>query len=297
MPREDMHDLLAFIAVAREGSFTRAAAQLGITQPTLSHQINGLEKRLGIRLLTRTTRSVSTTDVGQRLLHTVAPRLKEVEAAVAAAGDLREKPAGTIRITATDYSANTILWPKLAGVLHDYPDLKVEIATDYALADIVAQRFDIGVRWGDMVAQDMIAVRIAPDRRMVIVGSPWYFRQHPVPTTPQQLTGHSCINLRLPTSGGILAWELRKGRRELQVRVEGQLTFSSVFQTLDAALAGYGLTYVPEDMVEAHLASGRLQQVLNDWSPTFPGHHAYYASRRQSSRALTVVIEALRHRT
>ena len=296
MPREDMHDLLAFVAVARERSFTRAAGKLGISQSTLSHKIRELEQRLGVRLLTRTTRSVSPTEVGERLLHTVAPRFEEIEAELAALGDLRERPAGTIRITATDYSANTLVWPKLSKVLHEYPDIKVEIVSDYGLSDIVADRFDIGVRWGDMVAQDMIAVRIGPDRRMVIVGSPDYLREHPAPTTPQQLVAHNCINLRLPTSGGVLAWELRRAGREMQVRVDGQLTFGSAFQMLDGALAGYGLAYIPEDLAVPHVKAGRLRWVLEEWYPTFPGHHAYYASQRQASRALMVVIEALRHR-
>jgi DNA-binding transcriptional LysR family regulator len=291
-----MHDLLAFVAVARERSFTRAAGKLGISQSTLSHKIRELEQRLGVRLLTRTTRSVSPTEVGERLLHTVAPRFEEIEAELAALGDLRERPAGTIRITATDYSANTLVWPKLSKVLHEYPDIKVEVVSDYGLSDIVADRFDIGVRWGDMVAQDMIAVRIGPDRRMVIVGSPDYLRRHPAPTTPQQLVAHNCINLRLPTSGGVLAWELRRAGREMQVRVDGQLTFGSAFQMLDGALAGYGLAYIPEDLAVPHVKAGRLRWVLEEWFPTFPGHHAYYASRRQASRALMVVIEALRHR-
>jgi len=297
MAREDIHDLLAFVAVARERSFTRAAAQLGISQSTLSHTIRVMEERLGVRLLTRTTRSVSSTEAGERLLQTVAPRFEEIEAALAALADSREKPAGTIRITATDYAANTLVWPKLAQVMHAYPDIKVEVVSDYALTDIVAERFDIGVRWGNLVARDMIAVRIGPDRRMVIVGAPSYLAQRKPPTTPQQLVDHSCINHRLPTSGGLLAWELRQGEREMHVRVEGQFTFGSAFQTRDAALAGYGLAYVPEDLAWPYVQQGQLQQVLEDWYPTFPGHHAYYPSRRQSSRALQVVIDGLRHRS
>jgi DNA-binding transcriptional LysR family regulator len=220
----------------------------------------------------------------------------EIEAELAALGELRDKPAGTIRITATDYAANTLVWPKLAQALRPYPDIKVEVCADYALTDIVAARFDIGVRWGDMVAKDMIAVRIGPDRRMVVAGAPSYLSRRQRPATPQQLVDHDCINLRLPTSGGLLAWELRQGEREMQVRVEGQFTFSNVFQTRDAALAGYGLAYVPEDLALPHVQQGTLQLVLEDWSPTFTGHHAYYPSRRHSSRALQLVIEALRHR-
>jgi DNA-binding transcriptional LysR family regulator len=296
MPREDLQDLAAFFLVARVRSFTRAAAQLGLSQSALSHKMRELESRMGVRLLTRTTRSVSPTEVGEHLLRTVAPRFEEIEAELAALGELRDKPAGTIRITASDYSANTLVWPKLSKMLHAYPDIKVEVVADYGLSDIVADRFDIGVRWGDMVAKDMIAVRIGPDRRMVIAGSPSYLDRHPEPKTPQQLTEHNCINLRLPTSGGLLPWELRKGRRQLQVRVEGQLIFGSVFSMLEAALAGHGLVYLPEDLAQPHVARSELRLVLSDWFPTFQGHHAYYPSRRQSSRALSVVIDALRYR-
>ncbi|MGA7777184.1 MAG: LysR family transcriptional regulator [Paraburkholderia sp.] len=296
MPRENFNDLLAFIAVARERSFTRAAAQLGVSQSALSHTIRALETRLGLRLLTRTTRSVSPTEAGERLLQTIAPRFEEIEAELAAVTELRDKPAGTIRITATDYATKSILWPKLSKVLRKYPEIKVEIITDYGLADIVADRYDIGVRNGDQVAKDMIAVRIAPDMRMAVVGSPAYLEKHPRPKTPQDLTQHNCINLRLPTLGGFYAWELKKGNREVQVRVEGQLAFNGTYQMLDAALSGYGLAYVPADVAQAHVAAGRLMAVLEDWCPTFPGLHAYYANRRESSRAMTVVVDALRYR-
>lgn len=296
MPRENFNDLLAFIAVARERSFTRAAAQLGVSQSALSHTIRALETRLGLRLLTRTTRSVSPTEAGERLLQTIAPRFEEIEAELAAVTELRDKPAGTIRITATDYATKSILWPKLSRVLRKYPEIKVEIITDYGLADIVADRYDIGVRNGDQVAKDMIAVRIAPDMRMAVVGSPAYLEKHPRPKTPQDLTQHNCINLRLPTLGGFYAWELKKGNREVQVRVEGQLAFNGTYQMLDAALSGYGLAYVPADVAQAHVAAGRLMAVLEDWCPTFPGLHAYYANRRESSRAMTVVVDALRYR-
>lgn len=296
MPRENFNDLLAFIAVARERSFTRAAAQLGVSQSALSHTVRALETRLGLRLLTRTTRSVSPTEAGERLLQTVAPRFEEIEAELTAVTELGDKPTGTIRITATDYATKTVLWPRLSKVLRAYPEIKVEIITDYGLSDIVADRYDIGVRNGDQVAKDMIAVRIAPDMRMAIVGSPAYLEQRPLPKTPQDLTTHNCINLRLPTLGGFYAWELKKGKREVQVRVEGQLAFNGTYQMLDAALSGYGLAYVPADLAQAHVAAGRLVCVLEDWCPTFAGLHAYYASRRQSSRAMALVIDALRYR-
>ncbi|HKW81519.1 MAG TPA: LysR family transcriptional regulator [Casimicrobiaceae bacterium] len=294
--QQNLNDLLAFLAVARERSFTRAAAQFGVSQSALSHTIRGLESRMGVRLLTRTTRSVSPTEAGERLMHNLGPLVDGIEAEVASVGELRDKPAGTVRITATDYAANTVLWPKLAPVLRAYPEIKVEISTDYRLTDIVADRFDIGVRLGSEVAKGMIAVRIAPDMRMSIVGSASYLKDHPAPKTPQDLTRHNCINLRLPTYGGLLSWELQNGRRELRVRVEGQVTFSGTYQILAAALDGVGLAYIPEDVAKPHVDARRLEWVLEDWFPTFPGFHVYYPSRRQSSRALGVVIDALRYR-
>ncbi|HZZ09933.1 MAG TPA: LysR family transcriptional regulator [Paraburkholderia sp.] len=294
MPRDNFNDLLAFIAVARERSFTRAAAQLGVSQSALSHTIRALETRLGLRLLTRTTRSVRPTEAGERLMQTVAPRFEEIEAELSAVTELRDEPTGTLRITATDFAARTILWPRLSPVLRDYPQIKVEIVTDYGLADIVADRYDIGVRNGDQVAKDMIAVRIGADMRMAIVGAPAYLKERPRPKTPQDLTTHNCINLRLPTHGGFYAWELKKGHRALQVRVEGQLAFNGTYAMLDAALDGYGLAYVPAELAAPHVSAGRLVGVLDDWCPTFPGLHAYYASRRQFSRAMTLVIDALR---
>ncbi|TDN62059.1 LysR family transcriptional regulator [Paraburkholderia sp. BL10I2N1] len=297
MPRENFNDLLAFIAVARERSFTRAAAQLGVSQSALSHTIRALETRLGLRLLTRTTRSVSPTEAGERLLATVAPRFEEIEAELTAVAELRDTPTGKIRITATDYATKTILWPKLSKVLLRYPEIKVEIVTDYGLSDIVADRYDIGVRNGDQVAKDMIAVRIGPDMRMAIVGSPAYLQKQALPRTPQDLMKHNCINLRLPTHGGFYSWELKKGNREVQVRVEGQLAFNGTYQMLDAALSGYGLAYIPADVAQPHVTAGRLVCVLEDWSPIFSGLHAYYASRRQSSRAMGVVVDALRYRS
>ncbi|MFM0718351.1 LysR family transcriptional regulator [Paraburkholderia strydomiana] len=296
MRRENYNDLLAFIAVARERSFTRASAQLGVSQSALSHTIRSLESRLGLRLLTRTTRSVAPTEAGERLLLTVAPRFEEIESELAAVTEFRDKPAGTIRITATDYATKTVLWPRLSKVLRKYPEIKVEIMTDYGLSDIVADRYDIGVRNGDQVARDMIAVRIAPDMRMAIVGSPGYLAERELPRKPQDLTAHNCINLRLPTLGGFYPWELKKGTRAVQARVEGQFAFNGTYQMLDAALSGCGLAYVPADLVQAHVAAGRLIRVLEDWCPTFPGLHAYYANRREFSRAMTVVIDALRYR-
>ncbi|MDR8726953.1 LysR family transcriptional regulator [Burkholderia pseudomultivorans] len=296
MPRDNFADLLAFIAVARERSFTRAAARLGVSQSALSYTIRALETRLGVRLLTRTTRSVSPTEAGERLLRNLAPRFDEIEAELSAVAELRDKPAGTVRINATDYVIRTLLWPKLSPMLRDYPDLKVEFVTDYGLSDIVAERFDIGVRLGDQVAKDMIAVRISPDLKIAIVGAPAYFAQRARPVAPRDLVAHDCINLRLPTHGALYAWELAKDGDTLQVRVDGQVTFNGTYEMLDAALDGYGLAYVPADLAAPHVAAGRLDSVLDDWCPTFPGHHLYYPSRRQSSRALALIVDALRER-
>src|SRR3954454_7853127 len=296
MRRGDLNDLLAFVAVGQEGSFTKAAAKLGVSQSALSHTIRGLEERLGGRLLTRTTRSVSSTAAGERLLRTLAPRFEEIEAELAALSDVREKPAGTIRITSGDHSVETVLMPKLAKFLPSYPDIKVEVAIDYGLTDIVAERFDAGVRWGEQVAKDMIAVRIGPDIRFAVVGATSYFTKQPPPETPQELVGHACINLRLPSYGGLYAWEFAREGRELRVRVEGQLVFNGIFQVLDAALAGFGLAYVPEDLAQPHLENGRLERVLEAWCPPWSGYHLYYPSRRQSSPAFALLVEALRHR-
>jgi DNA-binding transcriptional LysR family regulator len=297
MHRGQLDDLLAFIGVARERSFTKAAAKLGVSQSALSHTIRELEARLGVRLLTRTTRSVSPTEAGDRLLQTIAPRFEEIEAELAALRGLREKPAGTIRLTAGDHATRCLLWPKLAKFLPKYPDIKVEIAIDYGLTDIVAHRYDAGVRWGEQVGKDMIAVRIGPDIRFAVIGAKSYFAKRSVPKTPQELVSHSCINLRLPTYGGLYAWEFAKGTRELKVRVEGQLVFNSIFDVLDAALAGFGIAFVPEDMAQPHLVKGRLTRVLEDWCPPWSGYHLYYPSRRQPSPAFVLVVDALRHRT
>ena len=296
MQRGNLDDLSAFLIVAREGSFTKAAAKLGVSQSALSYTIKELEARLKLRLLTRTTRSVSPTAAGERLLRNVGPRLEEIEAELAALGELREKPSGTIRITATEYATSAVLLPKLAKLLHAYPDIKVEIICDYGLTDIVAQRFDAGVRDGEQVAKDMIAVRIGPDTRMAVVGAPSYFRNRREPKKPQELVEHNCVNLRLPTHGGLYAWEFEKGDRELRVRVEGQLVFNGTFQMLNAALDGFGLAYVPDDVAQPHLAKGRLKRVLEDWCPPYSGYHLYYPSRRQSSAAFALLLDALRYR-
>jgi len=296
MARENLDDLRAFLAVARERSFTRAAAKLGVSQSALSHTVRGLEARLGVRLLTRTTRSVSPTEAGERLLLNVGPHLEEIEAELDSLGELREKAAGTIRITAVEHAADTVLWPALTKLLPRYPDIKVEIVIDYGLTDIVAQRYDAGVRLGEQVAMGMIAAQIGPDLRMAVVGSPAYFARHPPPKTPQDLTAHRCINLRLPTHGGLYAWEFEKAWRELRVRVEGQLVFNGTAPMLNAALAGFGLAYVPEDLAQPHIAKRRLKRVLEDWCPSFPGYHLYYPSRRQHSKAFALLVEALRYR-
>jgi len=296
MPRENLNDLLAFLAVARERSFTKAAAQLGVSQSALSHTIRALEERLGLRLLTRTTRSVSPTEAGQRLLNTIGPRFEEIETELAALSAFRDKPAGTLRITAGEHSAETILGPALERLLPDYPDIRAEVIIDYGLTDIVAERYDAGVRLGEQVAKDMIAVRIGPDMRMAVVGAPSYFATRKRPKVPQDLMGHDCINIRLPTYGGVYAWEFEKGARELRVRVEGRLVFNNISLRLKAALAGLGVAFLPEDQVEKHIADGRLVRVLADWCPPFPGYHLYYPSRRQSSPAFTVLVEALRYR-
>ncbi|WP_298366583.1 LysR family transcriptional regulator [uncultured Bradyrhizobium sp.] len=296
MPRHDVNDLIAFLAVARERSFTRAAARLGVSQSALSHTMRALEERLGVRLLTRTTRSVAPTEAGERLLQGIGPRFEEIEAELTALNALREKPAGTIRINAGEHAAETILWPALEKFLPRYPDIRVELTVDNGLANIVAERFDAGVRLGEQLAKDMIAVRIAPDFRMVVVGAPSYFKRRDRPKRPQDLTQHACINIRLPTHGGIYAWEFEKRGRPIKVRVDGQLVFNSAALRIKAALAGLGLAYVAEDQVQVQLSKGQLVQVLDDWCAPFPGYHLYYPSRRQSSPAFALLVDALRYR-
>jgi DNA-binding transcriptional LysR family regulator len=296
MQRGNLNDLLAFLAVGQERSFTKAAAKLGVSQSALSHTIRGLEERLGLRLLTRTTRSVAPTEAGERLLHTIGPRFDEIEAELAVLSELREKPAGTIRITATEYAADAVLLPKLAKLLPDYPDIKVEIIIDYGLTDIVAERFDAGVRSGEQVAKDMVAVRIGPDMRMAVVAAPSYFKARPEPDEPRELIHHNCITLRLPSHGGLYVWEFEKAGRELRVRVDGQLIYNTTVQMLNAALAGLGLAYVPEGLAQPHLAEGRLKRVLEDWCLPYSGYHLYYPSRRQSTPAFGLLVDALRYR-
>jgi DNA-binding transcriptional LysR family regulator len=296
MQRGNLNDLLAFLAVAQERSFTIAAAKLGVSQSALSHTIRGLEDRLGLRLLTRTTRSVAPTELGERLLHTIGPRFSEIEAELTAVSEFREKPAGTIRITAMEYAAEAILLPTLAKLLPVFPDIKVEIVIDYGLTDIVAERFDAGVRSGEQVAKDMIAVRIGPDMRMAVVGAPSYFKTRPEPQQPHDLVNHNCITLRLPTHGGLYAWEFEKDGRELRVSVDGQLTYNTAAQMLNASLSGLGLAYVPEGWAQPHLAKCRLKRVLEDWCLPYSGYHLYYPSRRQPKPAFALLVDALRYR-
>jgi DNA-binding transcriptional LysR family regulator len=267
-----------------------------VSQSALSHTIRGLEERLGLRLLTRTTRSVAPTEAGERLLRNVGPHLDEIDAEIDALSELKEKPSGTIRINSSEHAAETILWPKLAEFLLHYPDVKVEIWADYVLTDIVAERFDAGVRLGEQVAKDMVAVRIGPEERFVVVGSPAYLAGHERPLHPQDLLLHRCINLRLPTLGGLYAWEFEKDGHELKVRVEGQLIFNRLGPILKGALASFGLAFLPEELVRPHIAAGRLIELLSDWTPPFPGYHLYYPSRRQASPAFALLVEALRYR-
>jgi DNA-binding transcriptional LysR family regulator len=294
MPRRNLNDLLAFVTVAREGSFTRAAALLGVTQSALSQAIRGLEERLRIRLLTRTTRSVSPTAAGERLMQAIGHRFDEIEAELDALTELRDKPAGTVRITCGDNVLHTVLLPKLAPLLRECPDVTLEFDVNYGLRDIVADRFDAGVRLGSTIAKDMIAMPIAPPLRMAVVASPGYFSEHPAPKTPHDLTAHRCINQRMPTSGGLYVWDFERRGRKLNVRVDGPLIFNTTQPQVDAALAGLGITLLPEDEVMAHIEAGRLVRVLQDWCPPFAGYHLYYPSRRQPSPAFALVLDALR---
>jgi DNA-binding transcriptional LysR family regulator len=293
MPRDNINDLLAFLAVARERSFTKAAAKLGVSQSALSHTVRGLEQRLGVRLLTRTTRSVSPTEAGEHVLRTIGPRFEEIDAELEALSAFREKPSGTIRITAGDHAIHSIIWPRLKKFLLTYPDIKLELTIDYGLVDIVAERYDAGVRLGEQVAKDMIAMRIGPDVRFAVVAAKSYFQKHPPPKVPQDLVGHSCINLRLPTYGGLYAWEFERDGREMRVRVDGQLVFNSILRVLEAAVDGLGVAYMPEDLAQPYLANGRLTRVLEDWCPHWTGYHLYYPSRRQPSPAFTLLLAAL----
>ena len=296
MARDNINDLLAFLAVARERSFTKAAAKMGVSQSALSHTIRQLETRLGVRLLTRTTRAVSPTDAGERLLAGIGPHFDEIETQVDALNELREKPAGTIRITASDFAINSVLFPKLATFLPKYPDIKVELMLDNGLTDIVTERFDAGVRMGEQLAKDMISARIGPDFRYAVVGTQSYFADNPEPTTPQDLVQHTCINYRFPTSGGLWAWEFEEKGREIKIRVDGQIAFNNIFHALDAARAGLGVAYVPEEIARPHIETGELRHVLNTWCPCWDGFYIYYPSRRQSSPAFVALLDALRHR-
>jgi len=296
MKREELADLAAFLAVAEARSFTRAAARLGSSQSALSHTVRKLEERLGVRLLARTTRTVAPTEAGERLMETLRPAIDEIAQRLEAITALRDKPAGTIRITTSRGAAEHILWPALARLLPDYPDIHVELTIDQALRDIVAERYDAGVRLGEQVAKDMIAVRIGPDLSMAVVGAPGYFERHPRPKTPHDLARHDCINLRLATSGGLYAWEFEKAGRALNVRVEGRLTLNDPLLILEAVEAGFGLACLPEDQARGRLAQGRLVRVLQDWCPPFAGYHLYYPSRRQQTPAFALLVEALRWR-
>lgn len=296
MPRQDISDLIALRAVARERSFTRAAARIGVSTSALSHTIRALEERLGIRLLTRTTRSVAPTEAGERLLGAIGPHVDGIEAELAALSALRGKPAGLIRITTGIHAAETIIQPALARLLPDYPDIQVEVSVQSGFIDIVSERFDAGVRHGETVARDMVAVRIGPDARMAVVASPAYFSARKPPRAPHDLSGHNCINLRFPTHGGLYAWEFEKSGRALTVRVEGQLIVNEIALALQAARSGMGLAYLPEDQVRPDIAAGRLVRVLDAWCPPFSGYHLYYPSRRQQSPAFALLVEALRYR-
>ena len=296
MQREELVDLNAFAVVAEEQNFTRAAARLGTSQSALSHTIRRLETRLGVRLLTRTTRSVAPTEAGDRLLATLRPALDSISEQLRSLSELREKPAGNIRITSSEHATATVLWPVLEKLLAQYPDIRVELSIDSGLTDIVADRFDAGVRLGEALAKDMVAVRIGPELRMAIVGSPAYFERHQIPLKPGDLADHACINLRLMSAGGFYAWELEKDGHELRVRVDGQLAFNSLGMIAQAAMAGLGLGFVMENQVRTEIEDGRLVRVLEDWCPTFPGYHLYYPSRRQPSAAFTLLVDALRYR-
>lgn len=294
MLKENFNDLISFLVVARERSFTKAAAKLGVSQSALSHAIRALEERLELRLLTRTTRSVAPTEAGEKLVESLGPRFAEIEGELEALIEMRENPAGNIRITAGEHAVDSVLWPVLKSFLGDYPDIKVEITVDNTLTDIVTGRFDAGIRLGEQVAKDMIAVRIGPDMRMAVVGSPDYLAKQGTPHSPQELQSHNCINMRLPTMGGLYAWEFEKEGRELRVRVDGQLTFNSLRQRIDAATVGLGLAYVPEDSVAAAVERGELVTVLKEWCAPFPGYYLYYPSRKQHTTAFSLFVEALR---
>lgn len=295
MLRDNFNDLYYLIIVARERSFTRAAAKLGVSQSALSHAIRGLEERLDVRFLTRTTRSVAPTEAGERLINSISPRFDDIETELLALTDVRQRVAGNIRLTLGEHALQSTVWPALEPFLQAYPDVNVEMTIDNSLTDIVTGRYDAGIRLGEQVAKDMVAVRIGPDWRMVVVGSPAYFARHGKPHTPHDLQNHSCINMRMPTLGGLYAWEFAKDGQDLRVRVEGQLIFNNLLPRISAAIAGMGLAFVPEDTVEQAVAEGALEKVLEDWCEPFPGYYMYYPSRKQHTAAFAQLIEALRY--
>jgi DNA-binding transcriptional LysR family regulator len=294
MKREDLNDMLWFLAVAEERSFTKAAAKLGTSQSTISHTIKKLEARMGLRLLTRTTRSVVPTDAGERLIRSLAPRIEELETEIDELMEIRDKPTGSVRITLSDHALESVVWPKLRPILKQYPDLKVELNSDNGFRNIVEEKFDAGVRLGESLDKDMIAVRIGPDWRLVAVASPEYLTKRAAPETPRDLVAHDCINHRQARAGGLYVWEFEKDGGEVRVRVDGQLTFNTSYAMIDAAVSGYGIAYVPESLVLDEIASGQLVQVLDDWTPLFRGYYLYYPSRRQNSTAFKVVVDALK---
>lgn len=295
MTRENLNDLMAFNVVAREGGFTKAAAQLGVSQSSLSHTVKSLEERLGVKLLTRTTRSVSLTEVGERLFNVINPRLGEIEEELVLIKESKDKPAGTIRITAAEHAAMSVLWPKLFKALPEYPDINVEITTDYTMTDIVADRYDAGVRLGGHVAKDMLAVKISPDLRMAVVGTPEYFKKYAIPNRPEELENHNCINRRLPTYGGIYSWELSNGEQKINVRTKGQIVVNSSSAVLRATLDTGGLGFIPEDMVLSHIKNGILIRVLDDWCQPFEGYYLYYVNRKRYSRAFQIIVDILKY--
>ncbi|OYQ91264.1 LysR family transcriptional regulator [Citrobacter freundii] len=295
MARENFNDLTAFIAIAREKNFTKAAAQLGVSQSALSHSLRTLETRLGVRLLTRTTRSVSLTDMGEILLSDLGPYIDGIHEKLNSFRELNEKPSGTIRISAADYSINTILWPKLRTLIKEYPEVTLELIDDYSLTDIVANRFDAGVRFGEQITNGMVSVRIGPDVKFTVIGSPNYFENRTLPTHPQELIEHTCINLRFPTHGNLYIWEFEKDGKKENIKASGQLVFGRIYQALDAAIEGCGLAHVPRDIAEKHIERGDLISVLDDWCPYWDGYYLYYPSRRQPSKAFPLLIDTLRY--
>lgn len=292
---KNYNDLLAFVTVAREGSFTKAAGLLGVSQSALSHTVRGLEQRLDVRLLNRTTRSVSPTEAGERLLNSIAPKLSEIDRELELINEFKLRPAGTIRITAAEHAVNTILWPKVRELLLKYPDINVEISVNYGLVDIVSERFDAGIRLGESLDQDMIAIPISPQMRMAVVATPEYWNKHGKPNTPHELVDHNCINIRLPTLGGVYAWEFEKDSKVINVNVKGQVIMTSSQGRLEASLSGLGITYVPEDLALQHIESGELERVLDDWCPCFDGYYLYYANRQLSSPAFKLLVDVLRY--